>query len=381
MAVLPLTLARELIRRPSVTPADAGALEVLISALEPLGFECHDLTFEEEGTASIRNLYARIGTKSPHLCFAGHTDVVPVGDAAAWSRDPFAADVVDEHLIGRGAADMKGAIACFVAAAAEAIDAGLNGSLSLMITGDEEGPAINGTRKVLDWLEARGETIDGCIVGEPTNPRYLGEMVKVGRRGSLNAVLTVDGVQGHVAYPDLADNPIPRLLALLETLMAPLDQGYENFQPSNLELTSIDVGNTTTNIIPARAQARFNVRFNPNHTGASLEAKLRRRLDRVRTAYTLDARVSGEAFLTESGALTATVIDAVEKISGKRPEASTNGGTSDARFIHRLCPVVECGLVGATMHRVDERVALSDLEILKSIYLEIIERFTSEATR
>ncbi len=362
-------------RCPSVTPADGGALGVLQEALDGLGFVCHRLTFAHAGSAPVDNLYARLGSAAPNFCFAGHTDVVPVGDAAAWSVAPFGAAVADGSLWGRGAADMKGAIAAFVAAAARFVGARtapLAGSISLLITGDEEGEAVNGTAKVLEWLAARGERLDACLVGEPTNPGELGEMVKIGRRGSLTGTLVVRGVQGHAAYPDLADNPIPRLLRMLDALSEPLDRGNAHFQPSNLEITSIDVGNTASNVIPAAARALFNVRYNDSYSRASLEALLRERLDGSGGAYELALAGSGEAFLTPPGPLSDLIVSAVEQVLGRRPELSTSGGTSDARFIKDYCPVAEFGLVGATMHKVDERVALADLEALTEVYRAVL---------
>jgi succinyl-diaminopimelate desuccinylase len=375
----PLALARDLIRCPSVTPEDAGALDVLQAALEPLGFACHRLTFSEAGTAEVDNLYARLGGGQPNFCFAGHTDVVPVGDAGAWSADPFAAEVRDGYLYGRGAADMKGAVACFVAATARLLErrgGRLPGSVSLLITGDEEGAAVNGTAKVLAWMGERGETIDACLVGEPTCPERLGDMVKIGRRGSLTGRLTVPGVQGHVAYPRLADNPIPRLLRMLAAVTgAALDEGGEHFQPSNLEVTTVDVGNPVDNVIPAAARATFNIRFNDSHSAESLERWLRQRFDEVGGAYALEVRVGGEAFLTPPGPLSELVVGAVRATLGHEPELSTSGGTSDARFIKDHCPVAELGLVGQTMHKVDERVALEDLAALTEVYLAVLDGY------
>ena len=377
----PLALAQALIRCESVTPADGGALDVLQGALQTLGFTCHRLPFEEPGTATVDNLYARRGEGRPNFCFAGHTDVVPTGALADWSREPFAAHVEDGVLYGRGASDMKGAIAAFVAAVARFGAAGTGaGSISLLITGDEEGPAINGTRKVLDWLAARGETLDVCLVGEPTNPEEIGEMVKIGRRGSLNGTLRVTGRQGHVAYPTLADNPLPRLVALLNALLAlKLDEGTDHFQPSRLELTSIDVGNAATNVIPGTATARFNVRFNDRHTGASLEHTIRACLDAVGEPYELATEVSGEAFLTPPGPLSTIIAEAVAAVTGRTPALSTTGGTSDARFIKDHCPVAEFGLLSRTMHRTDECVPVEALERLADIYLGILERYFAEA--
>lgn len=377
-----LPLAIDLIRCPSVTPADAGALETLSSVLKGLGFEAERMAFSDAGTPDIDNLYARIGgTEGPHFCFAGHTDVVPVGDASRWTVDPFAATLDQGWLLGRGAADMKAAIACFVAATSQFLAerngrVPRGGAISLLITGDEEGPAVNGTVKMLETLAARGEVWHGCVVGEPTNPHRLGEMAKIGRRGSINGVLTVTGVEGHVAYPHLADNPIPKLLRLMAALDAlVLDDGTEHFQPSNLEFTTVDVGNPATNVIPRVASARFNIRFNDRHTGASLDARLRATLDAVGLAYDLETRTSGEAFLTEPGPLTEIVSASVEDVTGRKPELSTSGGTSDARFIARYCPVIEFGLVGETMHKVDEKVRVEDLERLTRIYHGMLKRF------
>ena len=376
----PLALARALIRCPSVTPAEGGALDVLGGALEGIGFTCHRLPFEEPGTARVDNLYARRGSGAPNFCFAGHTDVVPVGERAGWTREPFAATVEGGVLYGRGAADMKGAIAAFVAACARFGAAGAGGgSISLLITGDEEGPAVNGTRKVLAWLAGRGETLDACLVGEPTNPEALGEMVKIGRRGSLNGTLRVGGRQGHVAYPALADNPLPRLLALLNAMLAmELDEETAHFQPSRLELTSVDVGNAATNVIPGAATARFNVRFNDRHTGASLAHAIRACLDAVGAPYALTTEVSGEAFVTPPGRLSTIISESVAAVTGRTPALSTTGGTSDARFIKDHCPVAEFGLIGRTMHRTDECVPVAALEGLADIYLGILERYFTE---
>ena len=369
-------LARALIRCPSVTPADAGALDVLQRALEAVGFTCHRLPFSAPGTPDIDNLYARLGTAGPNFCFAGHTDVVPVGSREAWSVDPFGAEIIDGHLYGRGASDMKAAIAAFVAAAARVTSGGVPGSISLLITGDEEGPAINGTVKVLRWLAERGERLDACVVGEPTCPNRLGDMVKIGRRGSLSGSVTVQGVQGHTAYPHLADNPLPRLVHMLAALVdTPLDDGTPHFQPSNLQLTTIDVGNPATNVIPATARAGFNIRFNDLHTGASLTEWLRARLDSVDPRYDLAVNVSGEAFLTPPGPLSALLSEAIRRATGLTPELSTTGGTSDARFIKDCCPVAEFGMSGQTMHKVDERVALADIAALTEIYAGVLGGF------
>ncbi len=368
-----------MIRCNSVTPRDGGTLDILERALEGLGFRCHRLPFAEPGTDEVQNLYARIGDASPNFCFAGHTDVVPVGDREAWTADPFGAEVRDGYLYGRGASDMKSAIACFVAAAAKVLaDHGgaVPGSISLLITGDEEGPAVNGTTKVLDWMRETGEVIDACLVGEPTNPTKLGEMVKIGRRGSLVGRLRVSGVQGHTAYPHLADNPIPRLMEMLAAITdAPLDAGTPHFQPSNIQITTIDVGNSATNIIPAEARAVINVRFNDEHTAKSLTEWLREKFDAVGSGYDLEVRVSGEAFLTPPGPLSELVAEAVKARLGVEPELSTTGGTSDARFIKDHAPVAEFGLIGQTMHKVDERIALADIEALTGIYADILTKY------
>lgn len=373
----PVDLTLRLIRCPSVTPAEGGALDLLQQELEALGFACTRLPFEEAGTAPVDNLWAKRGEGAPHFCFAGHTDVVPPGETEAWEVDPFAGTLREGQVIGRGAADMKGAIAAFVTAVAARLArvGEVPGSISLLITGDEEGPSINGTRKVLEWLAERGERIDACLVGEPTNPQELGDMVKIGRRGSLTGRLTVQGTQGHIAYPHLADNPCHRIVPLLQALIAePLDSGSEHFQPSSLQIASIDVGNPATNVIPAQARAVFNVRFNDHWTGASLEGWLRERLAQVDQGWELDVRVSGECFLTPPGPLAEAVVQAVEAETGRKPDLSTSGGTSDARFIRASCPVVEFGLVGQTMHQVNERVAAGDIAALSRIYERVLER-------
>ena len=368
-----LTFAQDLIRRPSVTPADAGAMDLLQRRLEALGFACRRMKFGE-----IENLYARRGTAGPNLCFAGHTDVVPVGDGAAWSQDPFAGQVKDGVLFGRGAVDMKSAIAAWVAA----LDAVLArsdpaGSLSLLITGDEEGLALDGTRKVVEALMAEGEVIDHCVVGEPTSATALGDMVKIGRRGSINAWITLEGRQGHVAYPHRAANPIPVLVKLLGRLQdRVLDDGYPEFQPSNLEVTTVDVANPGTNVIPARATARVNIRFNPAHRGEDLAAWFAEECALAGQEFEgeiqLRTLISGEAFLTRQGPFTDVVAQAVRETTGRDPDLSTTGGTSDARFIRSLCPVVEFGLVGTTMHAVDERAPVAEIIALQAVYERII---------
>lgn len=373
----PIPLARRLIQAPSVTPADAGALDVLSDALTALGFACERFKFDE-----VDNLYARLGTAAPVFCFAGHTDVVPAGDEAAWSKPPFGADLDEDVLWGRGAADMKGAIAAMVAGvAAYCADHGTPpGSIAFLITGDEEGPAVNGTVKLLEAVTARGERFDHCLVGEPTNPRALGETIKVGRRGSLNGVITVTGRQGHVAYPEKAENPIPVLLDLLGRLTGrTLDEGAPHFQPSNLEVTTIDVGNAPHNVIPARASAKFNIRFNTAHTGEDLKRWIEDEAAAAGHGFLgridLDLKVTGEAFLTRTGPFTDLLKAAVEAETGRTPALTTGGGTSDARFIKNYCPVAEFGLVGATMHQVDERVPASDVTTLAHIYADVLRRY------
>jgi succinyl-diaminopimelate desuccinylase len=367
----PVDLASGLIRCPSVTPADEGAVALLAGWLERLGFSCHVIE-SATGGPLIRNLYARRGEGGANFCFAGHTDVVPPGQG--WTVDPFGAQVMNGRLYGRGAVDMKGAIAAFVAAVARRGDQ--EGSVSFLITGDEEGPAVDGTVKVLDWLAAKGERLDACLVGEPTNPARLGEMLKIGRRGSMNTRLTVFGAQGHAAYPHLADNPIPRLLDLLGRLTAePLDHGSPHFQASTLTVTTVDVGNAATNVIPAQARAGFNIRFNDLHTGASLEEWIRRAVAETGGDVECLVEVSGESFVTQPGPLSGAVADAVQTVTGLRPEFSTSGGTSDARFIKNHCPVLEFGLTNATMHKVDENVPLADLEQLTEIYQAVLDRF------
>lgn len=375
----PLELAKALIRRPSVTPEDAGALDVLQAHLERLGFECHPLVFSEPGTEPVRNLYARIGTDRPNFCFAGHTDVVPPGPPDSWTTGPFEPQVRDGYLYGRGASDMKAAVACFAIAAERFLadnEGSCPGSISLLITGDEEGDAINGTRKVLAWMKERGETIDQCLVGEPTSDQVLGDMAKIGRRGSMNAWISVQGTQGHSAYPHLADNPVPRLLKFLSAIDSHvLDEGTDFFPPSHIEITTIDVGNSATNVIPDRAEARINIRFNDRHTGASLTELL----DGMRGEFAGDSemntKISGEAFLTPPGLLSTIVADAIKEETGALPELSTTGGTSDARFIKDFCPVVEFGMSNATAHKSDECVPLDDVETLTRIYQVILERF------
>lgn len=389
----PVANLQTLIRCPSVTPAEGGALSALQAMLQPLGFAVTRMTASEAGTPDIENLYARLGGDGPHLMFAGHTDVVPVGDEAAWSVPPFSAEIRNGELFGRGAVDMKGGIACFVAAVARHIarHGTPAGSVSLLITGDEEGPAVNGTIKLLQWAADRGETWDAALVGEPTNPTQLGDMIKIGRRGSVSGTLTVHGRQGHAAYPHLADNPVRGVLALCQALMnPPFDAGSADFQASNLEVTSVDVGNPATNVIPARASARFNIRFNDLWSAESVMAEIEQRLAEAATALDRGDREAlrydlvwaerpSHVFLTRNNALIGSLSGAIEAITGKAPALSTTGGTSDARFIKDYCPVVEFGLVGQTMHMVDERVAVADLETLTRIYETFLERWFDHA--
>ncbi len=378
-----IALAQGLIRCPSITPEDSGALEALIEPLERDGFACERLTFSEDGTPSVDNLVARIGDGSPHLCFAGHTDVVPPGDKTLWSHEPFAADIADGVLYGRGASDMKGAIACFAAAAldyAKGRKNGSDGTISLLITGDEEGPAVNGTQKVLKWMEQSGLKPDHCIVGEPSNPKTLGEVIKIGRRGSLSGQLKIEGQRGHVAYPHLAANPVKGIVEVLAKLYdAPLDFGSAHFSPSNLEVTSIDVNNPATNVIPASAEAKLNIRFNDHHGADSLKAMLQERvgsaLSGSELTFTLEYEPPGDVFVTEPGELDALLSEAISAIAGRTPSLSTDGGTSDARFIKDYCPVVEFGLTTETIHKIDENVKTADLEHLTAIYRHFIARY------
>ncbi len=376
-----LTLCRALIQCPSVTPADAGALGLIEETLAQSGFSTSRVIFSESGWPDIDNLYARIGSQAPCLVFAGHTDVVPPGDASKWRFNPFSAEIADGMIWGRGASDMKGAVAAAIAASIAFVKANgmKNGSIAFLLTGDEEGPAVNGTAKLLDWAKARGEHFDHCVLGEPTNPDAIGDMIKIGRRGSLTGRLTVHGRQGHVGYPHLADNPVHHIVRMLGALRAaPLDAGTAHFDASNLEVTTIDVGNSATNVVPGEAKATFNIRFNDLWTPANLEAEIRQRLSKVageaRFDLTFDP-TNAVAFLTEPGDFTQLVAAAVEVETGRRPTLSTSGGTSDARFIKSYCPVVEFGLVGKTMHAVDERISIGELETLTAIYRRILDAY------
>ena len=378
----PVAIARDLLRCPSVTPAEGGALAFLEKTLTAAGFTVHRMTFSEPGTADVENLYARFGTEAPNLVFAGHTDVVPPGDEKAWHHPPFAGEIDDGELYGRGAVDMKGGIACAVAAVLDYLSAHgkPKGSISFLITGDEESVAVNGTPKLLQWTAEHGETFDHCILAEPSNQEALGDTIKIGRRGSLNGHLIVTGKQGHVAYPQRAENPIPGLVKLIAAIGAePLDEGSASFQPSNLEFTSVDVGNKTVNLIPGEARARLNIRFNDCHTMESLKALIEQRAakaadGKIKFAFEWEPS-NANVFVTQPGPLIELVAGAVAEVVGRKPELSTTGGTSDARFITHHCPVVEFGLVGQTMHQVDERVPIGDLRALTTIYRKIIERY------
>ena len=381
----PVALAQALIRCPSVTPADAGALGVLEAVLKPLGFACQRLRFEEDGAPAVENLYARIGTQGPNFCFAGHTDVVPPGDAKLWKHDPFGAVIQNGTLYGRGAVDMKSAIACFAAAAARFIAAGKPyGSISLLITGDEEGPTnVNGTRKMLVWLKEHGERLSHCIVGEPTSTATTGDVLKIGRRGTMSARLTVTGTQGHAAYPQQANNPIPAMAELVTRLAAwKLDDGTDHFDPSSLAFTTLDVGNPATNVIPAEARAGFNIRFNDRHKSAELIAHIKAEAETVAKTrgvqIAVTAHASGEPFLTKPGGFTALLSRVVTEVTGRAPELSTTGGTSDARFIKDYCPVVEMGLPGGTMHKADECVPVAEIEKLTALYERVLAAYFAD---
>jgi succinyl-diaminopimelate desuccinylase len=392
MTADPVAIARDLLCCRSVTPAEGGALKFLEATLKAAGLTVHRMTFKEPGADDVENLYARIGTSSPHLMFAGHTDVVPPGDEKAWKHPPFAGETDGAELYGRGAVDMKGGIACAVAAVLDHLDTrggkpkkNGKGSISFLITGDEEGIAVNGTPKLLTWAAERGEKFDHCLLGEPSNVEALGDTIKIGRRGSLNGHLIVTGKQGHVAYPQRAENPIRGLIALIAALQAePLDEGTAQFSPSHLEFTSVDVGNKTVNLIPGEARARFNIRFNDAHTLDSLKKLIEQRAakaardlpagGKIKFAFEWEPSNAG-VFVTKPGPFTDLVMEAISKITGRKPELSTTGGTSDARFITHYCPVVEFGLVGQTMHQVDERVPVSDLQALTKIYRTIVDKY------
>lgn len=382
----PIALTQALVRCPSVTPEEGGALTLLEQVLKPLGFACHRMTFSQAGTPDVENLYARLGSSGPNLCFAGHTDVVPPGDLAAWTAQPFSGEIRDGVLFGRGTVDMKGAIACFISALARRLQPGrepLTGSVSLLITGDEEGPSINGTMKVLDWLKAKGERLDACIVGEPSNPGQLGDEIKIGRRGSLTAELVVHGKQGHAAYPAKADNPIPKLVRILDRLSRErIDSGTSEFEPSNLQVTVISVPNTAANVIPREARATFNIRYNDIWSRPSIEDWVRLQCDAAAGAcaarYQVQFSGTGDVFLTKPGPLVDTMREAVASLTGRTPRLTTGGGTSDARFIKDHCPVIEFGLVNKTIHQVDEHVPLADLEQLTLIYERFINGYFAQ---
>ena len=375
-----LHLTQELIRCPSVTPNDAGCLDIIEGYLKPLGFVCHRLPFGKGDPKATDNLYARWGNSGPNFCFTGHTDVVPVGDADRWSVDPFGAEIKEGRLYGRGTVDMKGAIAAFISAVTDVIQNHQpTHSFSLLLTSDEEGPATFGTKKVIEWLKNRGEIIDACLVGEPTNPQVFGEMVKIGRRGSLNTKVTVVGKQGHVAYPHFALNPIPALLGYLRQLLEkPLDQGNDHFMASNLEVTSIDVGNPVTNVIPNQATARFNIRFNSLHTGQSLVDHLETVKETVKQSYspdlqwTLEPNISGESFISNHQGLQQSVVRAIQAVTGLTTKLDTTGGTSDARFLKDICPVIEFGLISDQAHQIDEYLSIDDLISLTAVYKHIL---------
>ena len=378
-----LSIAQALIRCPSVTPADAGALGVLESLLKSHGFETHRVIFSEAGTPDVDNLYALIGTGAPHLTFAGHTDVVPAGDEAAWSHGAFSGEVKDGYLYGRGAVDMKGGIACSVAAVLQYLaehGGKPNGSISFLITGDEEAASINGTVKLLKWVADRGEKFDHCVLGEPSNQQEMGDCIKIGRRGSQSGTLYVDGVQGHVAYPHRASNPVPDISRLIVAISdEPLDTGSAQFQASNLEFVSVDVGNGAFNVIPGSARATFNIRYNDLHTQASLRELVETRLAKA-AGNRIKARIVWEpsnsnVFVTKPGAFTDLAVSAIEDVTGRKPELSTTGGTSDARFIASYCPVIEFGLLGQTMHQIDERTSVKDIETLTKVYRGILDRY------
>ncbi len=371
----PLDLAQRLIACPSVTPADAGAMAVIAEALAAIGFEVHRFATGVAPDGPIENLFATRGSGAPHFAFAGHSDVVPAGEG--WAGDPFSPRIRGELLYGRGAVDMKGAIAALIAAASRNLDH--VGTLSLIITGDEEGPATFGTPALIEWMAARGIRPDMCLVGEPTSQHRLGDMIKIGRRGSVNIWIDIPGTQGHVAYPHRADNPVPGLIAALNALTAlHLDNGNQWFQPSNLEITTVDVGNGATNVIPAAARARVNIRFNDEHKGAELVARVGAIVAEHAPKAELRAVISGESFLTAPGALSTLIATAIEAVAGVTPEFSTTGGTSDARFLSRVCPVVEFGLPNATMHKLDEAVAIADLYLLADVYAEIMRLALAE---
>ena len=377
-----LQLAKELIRFPSVTPVDAGVMNFLEKKLKKLGFKTKILEFREKDRKPVKNLYARLGNKSPNYCYAGHLDVVPAGNLKDWTVNPFKPSIKKGYLIGRGANDMKSSIAAFVSAISDFVknSSDFKGSISLLITGDEEGVAINGTKKVVEYLKKKREKIDFCLVGEPTNPNKLGEMIKIGRRGSMNGRLTITGIQGHVAYPQRANNPSTALVKILQEIKdIKFDQGTKDFQPTNLEITKININNTADNVIPGVAIATFNIRFNNKHSSTSLKNKINKVIKKTsaknKSKYKIKYNVSGEAFLTNPNKTTFMVQNVIKKVTKIKPQLSTTGGTSDARFIRKIAPCLEFGLVGKTMHKIDEAVSLSDLKKLTSIYLNILKNY------
>ena len=377
-----LQLAKELIRFPSVTPVDAGVMKFLEKKLKKLGFKTKTLEFREKGFKSVKNLYARLGTKGPNLCYAGHLDVVPPGNIKDWTINPFKPSIKSGHLIGRGANDMKSSIAAFVSAVSIFLiqNKKFNGSISLLITGDEEGDAVNGTKKVVEFSKKKKEKINFCLVGEPTNPNRLGEMIKIGRRGSLTGKLTIFGLQGHVAYPDRANNPSTIIVKILKELKdINFDKGTKDFQPTNLEVTKININNTADNVIPAAAEATFNIRFNNKHSSNSIKKRLNKIFIKINKKYKskfkINYRVSGEAFLTKPNKTTFMIQNIIKKITKIKPKLSTTGGTSDLRFIKAISPGLEFGLVGKTMHKVDEAVSLKDLKNLTKIYQNILQNY------
>ncbi len=377
-----LQLAKELIRFPTVTPIDAGIMKFLEKKLKTLGFKTKILEFKEKNSKPVKNLYARLGNKGPNFCYAGHLDVVPAGNLKEWTVNPFKPSIKKGHLIGRGANDMKSSIAAFVSAVSNFITnkRKFNGSISLLITGDEEGVAINGTKKVVDYLKKKKEKIDFCLVGEPTNPNKLGEMIKIGRRGSMTGRLSIIGIQGHVAYPQRANNPSTALVQILKELKEiKFDNGTKDFQPTNLEITRIDIDNSADNVIPGLANAKFNIRFNNKHTSSSIKKKIDKIIKKIsnknKSKYKIDYSVSGEAFLTKPNKTTFMIRDIIKKITKIKPQLSTTGGTSDARFIRKIAPCLEFGLVGKTMHKIDEAVSLSDLKKLTMIYKNILQNY------
>ena len=374
--VNPIELTSELIQCKSITPKSEGSLDIIISYLEPLGFNCERIDFGE-GIEKVENLYARFGTMEPNIAFAGHVDVVPTGDINNWSINPFGGEVKEGKVWGRGAADMKSGIAAFIAAVSDFLKDNKNlkdfGSISFIITSDEEGKAINGTKKVVDWLKAKSETISGCIVGEPTNVTRMGDTLKIGRRGSFTGSLTVTGIQGHVGYPHLAENPINSLLKMLEPFSKIyLDEGTKDFQPSSIMITSIDVNNDASNVIPGEVKAKFNIRFNTLHSASSLKAMLEKQFSDITSNYKFDFFCNAEPFLTDDNFLKTTLQKAIQKVVNINPEKSTSGGTSDARFISKICPVIEFGLVGKTMHKIDENVEVNDIINLTKIYNQFL---------